>query len=1028
MKLTSEFFRLPLQFDSQRLIDEVLQFSESDWRLHPQGHQGNTALPLLAANGDPANEDTRGAMLPTPHLAQCPYIQQVLATLGAPIGRTRLMRIAGHGEATAHVDTNYYWSQRVRVHIPVLTYPGVRFLCGEHEVFMDAGECWIFDTWRTHNVLNPDDRPRIHLVADTVGSADFWRLVDASDRPHLSISSDAPRQSVAYIPGAPVSLACETMNFPQVMSPWEVQWVVDQICTDLILPHDPVATQLREQLQCFIQDWRALWARYGERTEGKADFRAQLERLERDLVPLKGKLRLTNQVDPIVALNHWLGRAAVAPDSPKPSVARQNGVPPVVTSPLVRSTPIVPAMSAVQREQPAHGHTRFDRPVFIVAAPRSGSSLLFETLARAANLYTVGGESHGLFERIPALTPAAHGFHSNSLTAMEATPEVVTTLQQAFWQQLRDRDGVHPSDNQAVRLLEKTPKNALRIPFLAAAFPGARFIYLYREPEESLASIIEAWASGKFVTYPKLPGWDGPPWSLLLPPGWRDLIGKPVAQVAALQWEATNRQIMDDLTQLPDDCWSAVRYAQLLADPQAVAERLCQFAGLVWDQQLEQQLPLSRHTLTAPQPGKWQKHREAIALLLPTLTATAQRAQQLIERECVEQELQNGVDYRSLPTPVPIALPTEAADVAPNELAPLRSIHTISIPKLLQELGISVFASTYQAGRLVLLRADGDVLNTHFQGFNKPMGMALRGNRLAIGTNVEIREFSNVPANAARLEPADKHDACFMPRRIHTTGDIQIHEMAWAGDELWFVNTRFSCLCTSDPDYSFVPRWRPAFISALAPEDRCHLNGLAMVDGRPRFVTALGETDTQHGWREGKRDGGVLIDIAHNTVVARGLSMPHSPRWYGGQLWVLNSGEGGVGVVDPTDGRYREIARLPGFTRGIDFFGRYAFVGLSQVRESAVFSGIEIANLPVEQRACGIWVIDITTGQTVGFVKFEDALQEIFAVQVMPGLRFPDIVTDNPPLIAGTFILPDEALSAVPVNLRQSNVVQKESA
>lgn len=231
--------------------------------------------------------------------------------------------------------------------------------------------------------------------------------------------------------------------------------------------------------------------------------------------------------------------------------------------------------------------------------------------------------------------------------------------------------------------------------------------------------------------------------------------------------------------------------------------------------------------------------------------------------------------------------------------------------------------------------------------------------------------------------------------------------------ELWFVNTRFSCLCTRDRLHSFVPRWRPSYISALAPEDRCHLNGLALSGGKPGFVTALGVSDEPGGWRANKRDGGVIIDVASGEIVTRGLSMPHSPRCHDGRLWVLDSGAGGIGVVDPRTGRYQSVGVLPGFTRGLDFFGRYAFVGLSQVRESAIFSGIAIAERPVEERSCGVWVLDVTTGQTVAFVRFEEGVQEIFAVQLLPR-RFPDLINDDFARIADSFVLPDEPLRAVP--------------
>ena len=358
--------------------------------------------------------------------------------------------------------------------------------------------------------------------------------------------------------------------------------------------------------------------------------------------------------------------------------------------------------------------------------------------------------------------------------------------------------------------------------------------------------------------------------------------------------------------------------------------------------------------------------------------------------------------------------PENAADLLNPATAPLRSIHTETFPELLQSLGVSLLVSTYQAGKLVMLRADSGSLNTHFRGFNVPMGIALDGDRLAIGTGLEIWEFHNVPAVASRLEPAGKHDACFLPRGSHTTGNIQIHEMAWGTEGLWFVNTRFSCLCTRDLNYTFVPRWRPPFITALAPEDRCHLNGMALVQGHPRFVTALGVSDEPRGWRPHKRDGGVVMDVPSGEIITRGLSMPHSPRLYNGQLWVLNSGAGGLGIIDPQTGQYQNVATLPGFTRGLDFVGRYAFIGLSQVRESAVFSGIAIAERPVAERSCGVWVVDIVTGETVAFVKFEDQLQEIFAVQVLPGRRFPDLINDDAALIGDSFVLPDAPLNVVP--------------
>src|SRR5262249_27841493 len=185
--------------------------------------------------------------------------------------------------------------------------------------------------------------------------------------------------------------------------------------------------------------------------------------------------------------------------------------------------------------------------------------------------------------------------------------------------------------------------------------------------------------------------------------------------------------------------------------------------------------------------------------------------------------------------------------------------------------------STYQAGKLIVVRADGDVTNTHFRTFDTPMGLAYDRGRLAVGTKLDVREFHNQPEVARKLDPPEKHDAAFLPRHAISTGQIAIHEVAWAGEELWLVNTRFSCLCTLDRRYSFVPRWRPKFVTGLAPEDRCHLNGLGLRDGRPRYVTALGETDSAAGWRETKARGGGLVGEVGRGIILRGLSMAHSP-------------------------------------------------------------------------------------------------------------------------------------------------------
>src|SRR5262249_47132501 len=269
-----------------------------------------------------------------------------------------------------------------------------------------------------------------------------------------------------------------------------------------------------------------------------------------------------------------------------------------------------------------------------------------------------------------------------------------------------------------------------------------------------------------------------------------------------------------------------------------------------------------------------------------------------------------------------------------------RYTQTDRFVQVLHQVGASLLVSTYQANKLLAMRAVSGGLSTLVRTFDKPMGLAAVGGRLAVGTRQEVWFFRNAPDLAPRVEPAGLHDACFVPRSAHVTGDIAVHELAWVGDEFWVVNTRFSCLCTLHPDYSFVPRWRPPFVTAFTADDRCHLNGLAIVEGRPKYVTALGETDTAGGWRANKPRGGCLMEVGSGAVISRGLSMPHSPRWHDGRLWFLESGTGQLVLVDPATGCRQRVAELPGFARGLALSGPYAFVGLSKIRQTSAMDGV----------------------------------------------------------------------------------------
>ena len=358
-------------------------------------------------------------------------------------------------------------------------------------------------------------------------------------------------------------------------------------------------------------------------------------------------------------------------------------------------------------------------------------------------------------------------------------------------------------------------------------------------------------------------------------------------------------------------------------------------------------------------------------------------------------------------------LPATSPGSAPPAPVAFHYTQTESFVALLQQLGASLLVSTYQANKLLVARATGDGLSMLVRTFERPMGLAVDAHRLTIGTRNQIWFLRNAQDIAAQVEPAGQHDACFLPRSSHVTGDIGVHEMAWGGDELCVVNTRFSCLCTLDAEYSFVPRWRPPFITALVAEDRCHLNGLAFVDGRAKYVTALGETDTAGGWRAGKPQGGCLLDVPTGEIAARGLSMPHSPRWHDGRLWILESGTGRLVLVDPATGRWHGVVELPGFARGLALCGPYAFVGLSRIRESSAMDGVPLAERR-EQLKCGVAVVDLRSGQTMGLLEFQSAVEEIFDVELLSDVRFPEVIGFQQETIQHTFIVPPENRSTAP--------------
>ncbi|HEY0505855.1 MAG TPA: aspartyl/asparaginyl beta-hydroxylase domain-containing protein [Lysobacter sp.] len=320
MKLQVPFIQLPLLFDAATLAREIAALGEAPWRPHPQGFAGNSMLPLVAVGGDPANEAFAGTMRPTPELLRCPYLTQVFASLGATVGRSRLMRLSGHAEVTRHADQGYYWTERVRVHIPVVTQPTVRFECDNAAINMAPGECWIFDTWRQHRVLNDAVESRVHLVVDTVGGGGFWDMVNRG-RPH-----DAPRAGwqaipVGAKPGEVAGFPCETVNVPAVMTPWELNDHLGLLFADAV-PH-PNLPQVRQITMRFARTWQGLWFELGDRPEGRARYAAALQRFVEEIRGPSEPLLLKNELRWFSALMTIVCKFAVGGDAAAFATAAQ---------------------------------------------------------------------------------------------------------------------------------------------------------------------------------------------------------------------------------------------------------------------------------------------------------------------------------------------------------------------------------------------------------------------------------------------------------------------------------------------------------------------------------------------------------------------------------------------------------------------------------------------------------------------------------------------------------------------------------
>lgn len=371
------------------------------------------------------------------------------------------------------------------------------------------------------------------------------------------------------------------------------------------------------------------------------------------------------------------------------------------------------------------------------------------------------------------------------------------------------------------------------------------------------------------------------------------------------------------------------------------------------------------------------------------------------------------------------------------------SVHSDNFPRILHGLKISLAVTSYQAQRLFFVRSTGDSIEINYKFFPRPMGIYADRERLTLGTLSQVIEFKrnddllrriqqgelDQPENMTRkvlekdsekkaelqerrnqeLAAVKKADALYLARASLTTGMINIHDIAWGDGGLWVVNSTFSCLATLSPSCSFVARWKPPFIAKLVPEDRCHLNGMAMKDGRPRYVTTFNRSNSRDSWVESDESEGTLIDVETNEILLEGLSMPHSPRYYRDRVYLCDSGRGEILVYDPRTGKRTTVIKLQGFPRGMNFYGPLLFVGLSQIRTSEKRPPPPIAAEFAETYS-GIWVINLDDHSVVAYIRFTGDVQQVYDIAIIPDSVSPELIDNSDSLIRHTFDYQEAAL------------------
>lgn len=678
MKLTTNFCKLKLQLDSDELHNTLNQFQAQDWITHGIETSGNASVMLISAGGTYNTDYALSApAAPTPYLENCLYIEQLLTVLAVPVSRCRLVKLPANSSAPIKIPAHYHWFRHTAIYIPIQTQTGVNFHSNDSQISMQTGEAWIINPQQAQGLSNDSEQDCVHLVIDVKHSDALNHLIDKAQDANQII------QNIDFAPQTEINVNLPRFRF-EVFTPAEMDSLTDQL-TYIVQKSDILTetfSSYQSVLTSFKTEWRLSFEQYGHQHIGELAYYDAILAFKENVLPKIRRWVAKNPqaqfiIETITTLLQTTARPAPSKVGQK-FLSRQKALPHIDWQSLYQVTEQFENQASYQclsqaslrdllhyfqyaesleKQYPALAEKwtnkdelttamqqlvnigllqerftspTFDRPIFIVSAPRAGSTLLYETLAKFPEIWAIGQESHEIIEGIAELHPKTYNYASNRLTAKQATLEVEIQLQQRFSRQLHDNQGKlfldYPVAKRplSLRFLEKTPKNALRVSFLKKVFPQALFIFLYRDPQENISSILEGWRARSFISYKQLPNWQHKNWCFLLPPDWQhNLQNKPLVDIAAEQWRAANYYIWEDLKTMPREDWYFVHYHDLISNTQQVVHDISDFAGLTWHSEIEKTLSkglsVSKMALSAPSPDKWRKHTYELDMVLPKL-------------------------------------------------------------------------------------------------------------------------------------------------------------------------------------------------------------------------------------------------------------------------------------------------------------------------------------------------------------------------------------------------------------------------